>query len=176
MTQRGGKQKSSVENEFVVFRLLLASDWRKRVDYIHSSTKSWILEQFWCDIFTRKSLLKQIVDDVFCRFWRDFSILWGIFPPKNRKFISKRIFLRNEEIFFIRVWFYNQVYTYRVLENHFGHSLGSLTIHNQFFRFGLLIPYKIMTVIYNTYWSRGTCSPQTVTPRQDRARDGYRGW
>ena len=138
LTQRGGKQKSSVENEFVVFRLLLASDWRKRVDYIHSSTKSWILEQFWCDIFTRKSLLKQIVDDVFCRFWRDFSILWGIFPPKNRKFISKRIFLRNEEIFFIRVWFYNQVYTYRVLENHFGHSLGSLTVHNQFFRFGLL--------------------------------------
>ena len=128
LTQRGGKQKSSVENEFVVFRLLLASDWRKRVDYIHSSTKSWILEQFWCDIFTRKSLLKQIVDDVFCRFWRDFSILWGIFPPKNRKFISKRIFLRNEEIFFFRIWFYNQVYAYRVLENRFGHRSQDLKL------------------------------------------------
>ena len=82
LTQRGGKQKSSVENEFVVFRLLLASDWRKRVDYIHSSTKSWILEQFWCDIFTRKSLLKQIVDDVFCRFWKDFQFYEEYFPQK----------------------------------------------------------------------------------------------
>ena len=26
LTQRGGKQKSGVENEFVVFRVLLASD------------------------------------------------------------------------------------------------------------------------------------------------------
>ena len=110
LKNRQRREKSRVENEFSVFRLLLASDWRKRVDYIHSSTKSWILEQFWCDIFTRKSLRKQITDDVFYWFWDDFPFLPVVFPHKNQKYTNKISFLRNEEIFFFRIWFYSQVY------------------------------------------------------------------